>query len=714
MNGARRLRLLQQDALMEMEEEDLLFANYYLNRWALRPERKPLLRGFFGREVEAEAAVELEAVGVVLVAVEVEMLPIIYLLFSKTVFGSVPISEFFSFGQSVNDAMLYPNDDGSSPVQNMSMVFEFFSEHRKQLFVNTNGLISFFKAVRTYTSEEFPKIGKRIVLAPFWADIDTRGCGSTCGIWYRESTELVDLSKATSEIRYFFPVMKNFNASWTYIVTWYNVPFYGATPLGMNKRNTFQAVLITDSKNAMVIYNYNKIEWTTGTASHGNASIELGGIPNGDIGLGGIPAQVGFNMGDEIHYYSVEGSRKSEIINLPNLSNVKYPGKFVFSVDLRDIEPAPTPDTDQCFLKAADIAFVVDLSLSIDIYDLKDLISDVISKLPINAMECQIALKSFSTSAKTEFRFKDHKTKTEILSHIAKMNTAKGVSNLKDALSSTTQMFSYNDGSRLYAKRFVIIFTDGLMVASSELKTQVDHLLGFLNMKVATVGIGSSVKHVHLERISTDINSILPPSATSIWKYLQTALAVPGCLACEVDFGGEIRILLENSGSITRELFKEGRQFIYTFVEELTSFNLTSVDLSVDIFNEEVIEAIPLQNISGMERKLGRLSLIEYSRNNDNQSLLLQHIKDIGMTSSSNSFIIFISNGVFLDSHFIEKLKHSVVNETSIIVSVGLSVDTNWDNLEDLATYGYFVFSSEDAILLARHLKKEMKTTTCT
>ncbi|XP_063408932.1 sushi, nidogen and EGF-like domain-containing protein 1 [Mytilus trossulus] len=293
--------------------------------------------------------------------------------------------------------------------------------------VNTNGLISFFQSIRSYTSEAFPKIGERIVLAPFWADINTGGCGSTCSIWYRESTEFVDLIKATTEIRYFFPVMKQFNASWTYIATWFNVPFFGASSLGMNKRNTFQAVLITDSKSSFVIFNYNKIEWTTGTASQGNA----------DTGLDGIPAQVGFNMGDEIHYYSVEGSRKSEIINLPNLSNVKYPGKFIFRVDLPDIESAPTPDADQCFLKAADILLVVDLSLSIDINNLKSLISDLISKLPINAMECQIAMKSFSTSAKTEFRFKDHKTNSEILAHIAKMSTVKGVSNLEDALSFT-------------------------------------------------------------------------------------------------------------------------------------------------------------------------------------------------------------------------------------------------------------------------------------
>ncbi|CAC5373570.1 Alpha-tectorin [Mytilus coruscus] len=615
------------------------------------------------------------------------------LLVSDTVFGNVPISEFFSYGQSAKDTMLHPNDDESSSVQNISVVFEFFSEHRTQLFVNTNGLISFRNAIYTFTPEPFPKIGVRIVLAPFWADIDTRMCGSTCSIWYRESTESVDLSKATTEIRKYFPVMKHFNAKWTYIVTWYNVPFYGASASGFNKRNTFQAILVTDSKSAFVIYNYNKIEWI--------ASMK-------------IPAQVGFNMGDDIHFYSVEGSRTSQIINLPNLSNVGYPGKFVFRVDLRDIRPAPTPgDPGQCFLKAADIVFVLDVSLSIDINALKNLMSDVISELPINDMECQIAIQSFSTSAKTELRFRDQKTKTEVLAHIAKMNIANGVSNLKDALSSTTQMFSFSEGARSYAKRFVIIFTDGLMVASSELKTQADHLLSFPNMIVATVGIGSSVKHDHLELISTDINTILRPSAYSIWKYLQSTLAVPGCLACEVDFGGEIRILLDSSRSIRQELFKEGRKFIYTLIEELTSFNLTNVNSSVDIFSDEVAEAIPLQNISGMDYKLGGLSLVEYNGNNVNQSFVLQQIKDIGMTSSSISFIIFVSNGVFLDSHIIEKLKHTT-NEQSIIVSVGLSEDTNWDNLEDLATYGYFVFSSEDAILLARHLKKEMKTTTCT
>lgn len=91
--------------------------------------------------------------------IQIKMLhvPIIcLLLFSKTVFGSVPMSEFFSFGEDVNDTMLHPNDDGSSPVQNISTTFEFFSVHRKQLFVSRTTkflfLRQFFK-IHEYVSQ---------------------------------------------------------------------------------------------------------------------------------------------------------------------------------------------------------------------------------------------------------------------------------------------------------------------------------------------------------------------------------------------------------------------------------------------------------------------------------------------------------------------------------------------------------------------------------
>ena len=51
------------------------------------------------------------------------------------------------------------------------------------------------------------------------------------------------------------------------------------------QRNTFQAVLVTNGRNSFVICNYDKLTWTTGTASSGNSA-----------GLGGKPAQVCFTF----------------------------------------------------------------------------------------------------------------------------------------------------------------------------------------------------------------------------------------------------------------------------------------------------------------------------------------------------------------------------------------------------------------------------------
>lgn len=73
---------------------------------------------------------------------------------------------------------------------------------------------------------------------------------------------------------------------------------------------------------------YHKIEWTTGTASGGNAS----------TGLGGTPAQAGFDAGDGINFLALEASRTPDIINITQMSNIDIPGKFIFRVDSAEMK----------------------------------------------------------------------------------------------------------------------------------------------------------------------------------------------------------------------------------------------------------------------------------------------------------------------------------------------------------------------------------------
>ena len=64
------------------------------------------------------------------------------------------------------------------------------------------------------------------------------------------------------------------------------------------QRNTFQAVLISNGRHSFVIFNYDKITWTTGTASSGN-----------ETGLGGTPAQV-----KEPHQFVANGQPAAHLI----------------------------------------------------------------------------------------------------------------------------------------------------------------------------------------------------------------------------------------------------------------------------------------------------------------------------------------------------------------------------------------------------------------
>lgn len=94
--------------------------------------------------------------------------------------------------------------------------------------------------------------------------------------------------------------------------------------------NTFQCILATDGRSSFAIFHYVRggIQWTTGDAS------------SGEFGLGGIPAQVGFNAGDNIRFASVPGSRTNDIINIDERSNVLRNGVYIFQVDGVLVSPA--------------------------------------------------------------------------------------------------------------------------------------------------------------------------------------------------------------------------------------------------------------------------------------------------------------------------------------------------------------------------------------
>ena len=86
-------------------------------------------------------------------------------------------------------------------------------------------------------------------------------------------------------------------------------------------------MLATDGLRSFVIFLYadGEIQWTTGDAS------------SGTDGLGGTPAQVGFDAGDGIRFASVPGSYTDDIINIAETSNVGVAGMWIFRIDEEEV-----------------------------------------------------------------------------------------------------------------------------------------------------------------------------------------------------------------------------------------------------------------------------------------------------------------------------------------------------------------------------------------
>jgi hypothetical protein len=139
------------------------------------------------------------------------------------------------------------------------------------LYVNNNGNVTFTGPLSTFTP--FPIITTGLpMIAPFFADVDTRGAGSGL-VHYGTGTYGGDPA---------------FAATWGESGAGAGVGYYG---FHTDKLNKFQLILVDRSADTGVvgdfdiIFKYDSIEWETGDAS--------GGIG----GLGGSSARAGFSNG---------------------------------------------------------------------------------------------------------------------------------------------------------------------------------------------------------------------------------------------------------------------------------------------------------------------------------------------------------------------------------------------------------------------------------
>lgn len=163
------------------------------------------------------------------------------------------------------------NDDDSTGLVTLPFTLNFFGTTFNGAFVNNNGNITFpgppddprygplgvFTPFNLLTTE-------RVIIAPFFADVDTLGLGSG----------LVTYGNTT------------FAGNAAFCVNWLNVGYFSSST---DKLNSFQLLLVARPDltpgDFDMIFNYNQVQWETGDAS--------GGVD----GLGGFSARAGYSNG---------------------------------------------------------------------------------------------------------------------------------------------------------------------------------------------------------------------------------------------------------------------------------------------------------------------------------------------------------------------------------------------------------------------------------
>ncbi|KAJ8035366.1 Sushi domain-containing protein 2 [Holothuria leucospilota] len=255
-------------------------------------------------------------------------------------------SNLYPYGPGNSDSTLTNGNDLSASVAATTPI-NFYAERYNTLFVNTNGIISlgcplpepqtndFFNNFPLYPDlNEDGELEKNVLIAPFWADVDTSN--NRGNIYYRQSTESTLLNNVTNDVRNVFILYSDYIATWAFISTWENVSFYNhQESSSLDPRNTFQVVLTTDGLNTFVFFLYDTVEWSAGTTLNGDPET---GIPTQN----NHQAVIGFNRGDGLNGY--EDGFPSNVLNLPTDSNVDASGLYAFKIDSEDILSAGCQD----------------------------------------------------------------------------------------------------------------------------------------------------------------------------------------------------------------------------------------------------------------------------------------------------------------------------------------------------------------------------------
>jgi fibulin 1/2 len=224
------------------------------------------------------------------------------------------------FGDEVDDKKLPPTVNGCEKVDFGCNLIPALGQVFSSFYVCTNGIISADTPFLLNIPRHFPgdqKLTDRLLLAPFWVDVDIRKEGH---VWYGLHGNNLDnnnniTNRASDLIHQLRPQHSDFRAQAVYVATWEKVPNFpdGSTDSQDENsilKNTFQAAVITDFENTFLTYCYIDIEYSGRQQS----------------------AVVGYSAGDGRQFLNQPGSLSEDIVSVSQVSTGNFTGMLFFDL----------------------------------------------------------------------------------------------------------------------------------------------------------------------------------------------------------------------------------------------------------------------------------------------------------------------------------------------------------------------------------------------
>ncbi|XP_071179902.1 collagen alpha-5(VI) chain-like [Mytilus edulis] len=286
----------------------------------------------------------------------------------------------------------------------------------------------------------------------------------------------------------------------------------------------------------------------------------------------------------------------------------------------------------------ADILFMIDTSASIVgcLNRTIDIMTNIVSKLPIGPKDFQIALMKYSYNPTLVFNFVQYTDIRSITSGFDDINNTNGPTYTGKALQKADEIFyDKTSGSRISVYKYIILIYDGL--SSDRMKTMTEaKKMREKRIKIFSVGIGNAVSHEEILNIAySEYYAFNHIHLDDIYNQLIQDSIDVSCTVCVRNTEADIIILLDVQKNQSNIVFQYRHKAIEKFLKVLNN-DRSNKRVGMIAYSDHADYIFKLSWLNNVDKLIGDANNVDIDKVSV-ESNLSHTLQFVGVDAFSNS-----------------------------------------------------------------------------